>query len=326
MRIQDAALATDLAAILLATAPASAKTFKYAFQGVLNTLEPYALNEAFTLGTLGNVYEGLINRDKELKIQPALAESWEVTSPTKWRFHLRKSVKFHNGSDFIADDMVFSAKRVRSKGSDLTTRVGADVKVVKVDDYTVDFELPGPNPILNYEWEDWYILDKEWTEEHDAVSVTSASDTNPSFAALNANGTGPYKVVSQEAGVKTVFEKDEDYWGDIEGNVDRVEFTPISQDATRVAALLSGEMDLVYPIPVQDIPRVDGNEGTRALTGPELRTIFLGMDQRRDELLYSDVKGKNPFKDIRVRKAFYQAIDENAIVKKVMRGLATPSA
>ncbi len=326
MRIRNAALVTGLAAALLAAAPASAKTFKYAFQGVLSTLEPYALNETFTLGTLGNVYEGLIYRDKDLKIQPALAESWEILSPTKWRFHLRKGVKFHNGGDFNADDVVFSADRVRAKGSDLTSYLGADVKVVKVDDYTVDFELSSPNPILHYQWEFWYIVDKEWTEEHGAVAITSASDTSPNYAALNANGTGPYAIVSHEAGVKTVFEKNAGYWGSLQGNVDRVELTPIAQDATRVAALLSGEMDMVYPVPVQDIPRVDANEGTRALTGPELRTIFLGMDQRRDELKYSNVKGKNPFKDVRVRKAFYQAIDENVIVKKVMRGLATPSA
>lgn len=325
MRIRQTAFAMAIASTCLA-GTAHSETMKYAFQGVLNTLEPYGLNETFTLGTLGNVYEGLVNRNKELQIQPALAESWEILDATHWRFHLRKGVKFHNGNDFTADDVVFSADRVRSKGSDLTTRVGADVKVVKVDDYTVDFELPSANPILNYEWEDWYIMDKEWTEEHGAVSVTSASDTNPNYASLNANGTGPYKVTSQEAGVKTVFEKNENYWGKIEGNIDRVEFTPIAQDSTRVAALLSGEMDLVYPVSVQDIPRVDANAGTKALTGPELRTIFLGMDQTRDELLYSNIKGKNPFKDIRVRKAFYQAIDMKTIDKKVMRNLATPSA
>ncbi|WP_349358346.1 ABC transporter substrate-binding protein [Stappia sp.] len=325
MRYFKPLAAAALAASLMGTA-ASAETLRYAFQGTLNQLDPYSLNETFTLGSLGNVYEGLTRRAPDLTIEPALAERWEVMEPNRWRFYLRQGVTFHNGNPFTADDVVFSADRVRSEGSDLTTRIGADVEVVKVDDYTVDFILPGPNPILHYEWDTWYIMDKEWTEENGAVAVTSASDTTPNHAALNANGTGPYKVASHESGVRTVYEKNENWWDTHDGNIDTVEFTPIGSDATRIAALLSGELDMVYPVPVQDIKRVNDNEGTKALTGPELRTIFLGFDQKRDELLYSDVKGKNPFKDVRVRKAFYQAIDIEAIKDKVMRGLSTPSA
>ncbi len=152
MKLRSAALAA-LALAMVASVPASAKTLKYAFQGTLKLLDPYSLNETFTLGTLGNVYEGLTRRGPELDIQPALAESWEIVEPTRWRFHLRKGVKFHNGNDFTADDVVFSADRVRSESSDLKTRINAEVKVEKVDDYTVDFVLPGPNPILHYEWD-----------------------------------------------------------------------------------------------------------------------------------------------------------------------------
>ena len=215
---------------------------------------------------------------------------------------------------------------MRSEGSDLKTRIAADVKVEKVDDHTVDFVLTKPNPILHYEWSTWGIMDKEWTEANDAVSVTSASDENPNYAGLHANGTGAFKIASHETGVKTVFEKNDAWWDTPKHNLTTVEFTPIAQDATRVAALLSGELDMVYPIPVQDIKRVNDNAETTALTGPELRTIFLGMDQMRDELLYSNIKGKNPFKDVKVREAFYKAIDIEAIKQKVMRGLSTPSA
>ncbi len=303
-----------------------AETLKYAFQGTLNGLDPYSLNETFTLSSLGNTYEGLTRRGEDLSIEPALAESWEIVEPNRWRFYLRKGVTFHNGSPFTAEDVAFSADRIRSEGSNLNTRVDPDVKVEIVDDHTVDFILPGPNPILHYEWDTFYIMDKEWTSENDAGKVTSASDTAPNYAALHANGTGPFRITSHEVGVKTVFEKFDDWWDTPGHNLDTAEFTPISSDATRVAALLSGELDMVYPIPVQDIRRINDNAGTVALTGPELRTIFLGMDQMRDELLYSNIKGKNPFKDEKVRKAVYQAIDVEAIRKKVMRDLATPSA
>ncbi|MCV0428897.1 MAG: ABC transporter substrate-binding protein, partial [Roseibium sp.] len=228
-----------------------AETLKFAFQGSLNGLDPYSLNETFTLSSLGNTYEGLTRRGADLAIEPALAESWEIVEPNRWRFKLRQGVKFHNGNDFTAEDVAFSVNRVRSEGSDLSTRVGADVKVEIVDDYTVDFVLPGPNPILNYEWDTFYIMDKEWTTENDAVKVTSASDTTPNYASLHANGTGPFKITSHEAGVKTVYEKFDGWWDKAEHNLDTVEFTPISSDATRVAALLSGELDMVYPIPVQ---------------------------------------------------------------------------
>lgn len=316
-----------VALALLAPAGAGAQTtLKFAFQGDAKSLDPYSLNETFTLGFLGNVYEGLTRRGPELEIQPALAESWEIVEPTRWRFHLREGVKFHNGNDFTAEDVVFSFERVRAEGSDLTTRVPADAAIEKVDEHTVDFVLSAPNPILHAEWDTWYIMDKEWAEEHDAVMPTSASGDNESYATFNANGTGPFRITEHEPGVRSVFEVNENWWDEAQHNLDQVVFTPISSDATRVAALLSGEIDMMYPVPVQDIERVNNNDGTSALTGPELRTIFLGMDQMRDELLYSDVEGENPFKDVKVRKAFYQAIDIEAIKERIMRGLSTPSA
>lgn len=319
-------LASAILATGLTASTAHAETLKFAFQGALNQLDPYSLNETFTLSALGNVYEGLTRRNENLEIEPSLAESWEVVEPNRWRFRLREGVKFHNGNDFTAEDVAFSVERLHGEGSDLAKRVGSDVKVEIVDDHTVDFVLAGPNPILHYEWDTWYIMDKEWTEANDAVAITSASDTTPNYAALHANGTGPFKLVSHEPGVKTVYEKYDGWWDEATHNLDGVEFTPIGSDATRVAALLSGELDMVYPIPVQDVKRVNDNAGTMAMTGPELRTIFLGMDQMRDELIYSDVKGKNPFKDVRVRKAFYQAIDIEGIKRKIMRDLSTPSA
>jgi peptide/nickel transport system substrate-binding protein len=312
--------------LAFALAPASAQTLRYANQGDLKSLDPYTLRESTTIAHHGHVYEGLTARDKDLSIIPGLAESWETPEPTRWRFHLRKNVKFHNGDDFTADDVLFSADRVRAKGSDFQSLVPADAKLVKIDDYTVDVLLAKPNPILNSQWDTWYIMDKKWAEANDSVAPTPVSATTPSYASLHENGTGAFIIESHQPGVKTVFKANPNWWRKPEHNLKEIVFTPISSEATRVAALLSGEVDLIEPVPIQDIARVNASANATVLTGPELRTIYLGMDQIRDELLFSNIKGKNPFKDIRVREAFYKAIDIELIKSRVMRGLSTPSA
>src|SRR4051812_23684951 len=331
MSVRRSLLVTATASIIalttaLAMAPASAQTLRYANQGDLKSLDPYTLNESTTHAHLGHVFEGLVARDRDLKIIPALAESWEIPEPTRWRFHLRKGVKFQNGDPFTADDVIFSAERVQKKGSNLQTRIPSGTQIVKVDDYTVDFILTSPNPILNSQWDTWYIMDKKWAEANNAVEPTPAAATTPSFASLNANGTGPFSVESHQPGVKTVFKVNPNWWRKPEHNIKEIIFTPIGSDATRVAALLSGEVDIIEPVPIQDISRVDSSPNAQVLKGPELRTIFLGMDQVRDELLYSNIKGKNPFKDVKVREAFFKAIDIELIKNRVMRGLSTPSA
>ncbi len=236
-------------------------------------------------------------------------------------------MKFHNGNDFTADDVIFTWKRTLTEGSDQKVRGGLIKSIAKVDDLTIRVETPGPIPTLARELVWLYIMDKEWAEANNAVEAESPreADTSGKFASLNANGTGPFMIVERQPDVKSVFKRSGNYWKDIKSNVDEVVFTPISQNATRVAALLSGELDLAYPIPVQDWDRLTKADGVSPLAGPEARTIFLGMDQDRDELLYSNIKGKNPFKDLRVRQAFAHAINLDAIKKKVMRDAATPS-
>jgi peptide/nickel transport system substrate-binding protein len=323
---QKLLVAAFASALAFGASSASGQVLRYANQGELKSLDPYTLNETTTHAHLGQVYEGLVERDKDLKVIPALAESWETPEPTRWRFHLRRGVKFQNGDPFTADDVVFSADRVRAKGSNLLTRIPADAKVVKVDDYTVDFILTSPNPILISQWDTWYIMDKKWCEENNSVAPTPAAATTPSYVSLHANGTGPFSIESHQPGVKTVFKANPNWWRKPEHNLKEIVFTPIASDATRVAALLSGEVDIIEPVPIQDIQRVNASGAATVMTGRELRTIFIGMDQSRDELLYSNVKGKNPFKDARVREAFYKAIDIDLIKNRVMRGLSTPSA
>lgn len=320
-------LITMLTAVfMMVSPPADAATLKWAFQGDVQSLDPYALNETFAMGFLANVYEGLVRRDVNLKIIPGLAERWEVMEPTRWRFHLRKGVTFHNGNPFNADDVLFSFDRIRTEGSDMKTRVVGVEKAVKVDDYTVDFITAKPNPIIHSEWETFAIMDKEWCEEHDSTESTNIKTGKENYATRHTNGTGSFMIVNRERDVKTVFKPNDKWWDVKDHNLTEVIFTPISSDATRVAALLSGEIDMMYPVPVQDTKRIDSNAGTSTMVGPELRTVFLGFNQTADELACSSVKGKNPLKDAKVRKAFYQAINIEAIKKKIMRGMSEPSA
>jgi peptide/nickel transport system substrate-binding protein len=204
--------------------------------------------------------------------------------------------------------------------------VGQIKEIRKIDDHAVDFVLNAPFPILPELFTQWHMMSKKWCETNQALKPVDRRKGIENAASFRANGTGPYRLRERQPNVRSTFTRNGSYWGKIEGNVDEVIFTPIGNDATRVAALLSGEVDVMEPIPVQDVERIKGNTKLKVLQGPELRVIFLGMDQKRDELLFSSVKGKNPFKDKRVRQAFYQAIDIEGIKNRVMRGAATPMA
>ena len=322
---------TPLSAALLGTllaagaALAQAQTVRIANQGDALSMDPHSLNESLQLSVTNNVYESLVGVSKDLKFEPALATSWKQTSPTVWRFELRKGVTFHDGTPFTADDVVFSLARASGEGSDMRSNTNDIKEVRKVNDHAVDIETKSPFPILPNMLSTVMIMSKKWCETNQALRPVDRRKGIENAASFRANGTGPYRLRERQPNVRTTFVRNGNYWGQIPGNVNEVIFTPIGNDATRVAALLSGEIDIMEPVPVQDVPRVNSSPNTRAMTAPELRTIFLGMDQKRDELLYSSVKGKNPFKDKRVRQAFYQAIDIEGIKKTVMRGASNPT-
>ena len=315
-----------IAALGMAITPAESKTFRWAFQGDLQTMDPHGLFETMTLGFQRNIYEGLVIRNEKMEMVGALAESWKNIEPTVWRFNLRKGVKFHNGSSLGSDDVAFSVKRLSTEGSDMKV-VAALIKETRiVDEHTIDLVTPAPNPILPLQLEIFYIMDKQWAEKHKALEATNVKGGDEgNYANLNANGTGPFMLGARQSGVKTELVINPNYWGSVKGNITKAVFTPIAQDATRVAALISGNVHMAYPVPVQDWKRLDDAKGVKPLAGPEARTIFLGFDQLRDELLYSNIKGKNPFKDLRVRQAFIKAINIDAIKKKVMRGASVPA-
>ena len=299
---------------------AGAQTVRIGSQGDALSMDPHSFNETVQLSVTGNVYEPLAGRNKDLSLRPVLATKWEQTSPTVWRFTLRKGVQFHDGTPFTADDVVFSMMRTQLEGSDMKSYTNPIKETRKVDDYTVDIETKDPAPILPSMISQVYIMSKAWSEANNAVNPVDRRKGIENTASFKANGTGPYRVRERQPNVRTVFNRSANYWDKVEGNVQEVVYTPVANDATRVAALLSGQVDVIDPVPVQDLDRVANTGGTRVVSGPELRAIFMGMDQKRDELLNSSVKGKNPFKDKRVRQAFYQAIDIDGLHKQVMRG------
>src|SRR3954471_12881658 len=313
------------AALAVAAAATQAQTVRVANQGDALSMDPHSLNESLQLSVTGNVYEGLVARGKDLSLQPALASSWKQTSPTVWRFQLRKGVQFHDGTPFTADDVLFSFARAAGEGSDMRANVNDFKAVRKINDHEIEIETKSPFPILPNQLTTTFILSKKWCEDNQATRPVDRRKGIENAASFRANGTGPYRLRERQPGVRTTFVRNGSYWGKIDGNAQEIIYTPIANDDTRVAARLSGEIDVMEPVPVQDVDRINASANARVLVGPELRTIFLGMDQKRDELLYSSVKGKNPFKDKRVRQAFYQAIDVDGIQKTVMRGASKPT-
>ncbi len=323
MKLKTSLLAATL---LIACGMGQAVTLRVANQGDAQSMDPHSLNESLQLGFLVNVYEPLVGRDKKLGLVPGLAIKWAQTSPTVWRFELRKGVTFHDGAPFTADDVVFTFKRAAGEGSDMKSYVSSFKEVRKVDDFTVEIETATPFPILPDVISLVFMMNKKWCEDNKATLPVDRRKGIENTASFKANGTGPFRLKERQPTTRSVLVRNGSYWDKVETNVDEVVFTPIGNDATRVAALLSGEIDVMEPVPLQDVERLRANPNLKVMQGPELRTIFLGMDQKRDELLFSNVKGKNPFKDKRVRQAFYQALDIETIKSRVMRGAAAPAA
>jgi len=302
-----------------------AKPFAWTASADVLSMDPYSTNNSFTTAFMANIYEGLARFNDQLKVEPALAESWSSISPTVWRFKLRQGVKFHNGEAFTADDVVFSWQRVQTPGSITKLDLGGIKEMRKVDTYTVDVETKAPFPLLLNNLMSFTVMSKTWSEANNATEASDLQQKKENFANRNTNGTGPFMLKSREVDVKTVLSANPTWWDKPRHNLTEVTFTPIQSDATRTASLLSGALDATVNLPLQDVARINSSGAFSVVQGPELRTIFLGMDQFRDELLYSDVKGKNPFKDLRVRKALYQAIDVEAIKRSVMRGVSWPA-
>jgi len=324
--VRASALLISATLAVLAPVDAGAVTLRWAAQNDVLTLDPHAQNHTPTSAVLQHAYEGLTRYDSDYRVEPALAVAWTMTSPTEWRFLLRRGVRFHDGSPFSADDVVFSYERLKESTSSMVGHLSGVKDLRKVDEFTVDLILERPLPMLLRSLIDFRIVSRNWAQKNRTEKVQDLKNREETYAARNANGTGAFIIRSWAQDQRIVMEKNPAWWDKASGNVDEVIFTPIRQDATRIAALLSGEVDLVTDPPPQDVARLRQNPALTLQDGPEARTVFIGMDQFSEELRHGIAKGRNPFKDIRVRRAMNLAIDAEALRKNVMRGLSAPAA
>ena len=301
-----------------------AKTVKWSMQGDSLTLDPHAQNEGPTTQVSRQVYEALVTRGLDMSIGPQLATKWKAVDPNTWYFFLREDVKFSNGQKMTSEDVVFSILRAKQPTSDFKEYISTISGVKAIDDYTVQIKTSKPNPILLNQLSNIFIMSKKWSTDNFVIAPQNWDAGQETFSATNAMGTGPFKITLREPNTKTVFKKNGKWWGDVEHNITEIQLLPIKNAATRVAALLSGEIDIVTDAPVQDLNRIAASAGHKVESTPQMRTIFLGMDQAADQLRTGNT-GDNPFKKKEVRQALYQAIDIEAIKKKVMRGLSEPA-
>ena len=292
------------------------------------TMDPHALALLYQSRVYTQIYDSLVGRDEKFALEPALALSWQAIDATSWRFKLRPGVKFHDGAPFTADDVVFSIERALGPTSQRSFQLKGLTAAKRVDELTVDVQLAAPDAVLPEKFVGLAIMNKAWCVKHGVERAQDFNGKQETFAVRNANGTGPYQLERYEPDVRTVLKANPQWWGRADkrnGNVDEVSFVSIRQDATRLAALASGEVDLVLDPPFQDVERLKRDARLTVLQMPDLGQQYFTFDQSRDELEGSDVKGKNPFKDLRVRRAVYLALNVDLIVQKVLRGQGTPT-
>lgn len=300
---------------------------RWATDADIPTLDPDAYASTKALTFQNHIYEALVQRDDNLKIQPWLATGWKQINDTTLRFTLRQGVKFHNGDELTADDVVASIARVTDPASGIRANASTIKDAVAVDKYTVDIHLVKKTGIAVNELTGVMIMDKKWLSEHNALKPTDISQGTEGYATNNTNGTGPFMLQSRQRDTQMVLVRNPAWWNAAAGttNIDKIIFKPIASDATRLSGLLAGEYDLVTSVPLQDIQRLKNDPSIRMAISPSLRVDYLTLNMR-DKLNAKNAQSANPLKDIRVRKALYMAINRDAITSKVMRGLTQPTS
>ncbi|MDA9557748.1 ABC transporter substrate-binding protein [Vibrio sp.] len=316
MKTMKSKLAVALMAAGLSLSAAAADiTIAYDSDPV--SLDPHEQISGGTLQMSHTIFDPLVRFTQDLEFESRLAESWERVDDKTFRFNLRKGVKFHSGNDFSADDVIWTFNRLQSS-ADFKAIFSPYTEMKKVDEYTVDLVSAEPYPLVLQTATYIFAMDsKHYTgTTADGQNKGDIVKHGSSFASTNPSGTGPFTVIEREQGVKLVYDRFDGYWDtESKGNVDKLTLVPIKENATRVAALLSGDVDMIAPVAPNDHRRVKSASGIDLVTLPGTRLIELQMNQNSNEAL----------KNVQVRQAIVHAINNEGIAKKVMKGFATAS-
>ncbi len=301
--------------VLLLAGFVQAKTMKLAMDADPVSLDPHMQLSGGMLQYSHMVFDPLVRWTKETSIEGRLAEKWERKDEKTVRFFLKKGVKFHSGNELTAADVIWTVKRLKDSVDFKGIFEQFEIPV-QVDKYTVDIITKVPYPLLINTATYIFPMDSQFYSGTDAKGTDKGviNKTGYSFANDNASGTGKYTVVERQQGVKVVFKEFKGYWDEASpGNVEEIVLTPIKNDATRVAALLSGDVDFIMPVPPQDMDRIEKASNVKLVTMSGTRIITLQLNQQRVEA----------FKNEKVRQAIVYAINNAGIAKKLMKGRAT---
>ena len=302
----------------MASAAYAENTVRVAYDADPVSLDPHEQLSGGTLQLSHMVFDPLVRWTQDLQFEPRLAESWEQIDDTTMRFKLKSGVKFHSGNMLTAKDVDWTFDRLKSS-DDFKGIFAQFTDVEVIDDMTFDLKTSEPYPLVLHTATYIFPMDSAYytgmtDDGKDKGEIVKHGD---SFASRNVSGTGPYTISEREQGVKVVFNRFADYWdADSKGNVDTIVLTPIKEDPTRVAALLSGDVDFIAPVPPTDLQRVADAEGVDLITMAGTRIITFQMNQNRVEA----------FKDARVRQAIDYAVNNAGIVDRIMRGFGTVGA
>jgi peptide/nickel transport system substrate-binding protein len=326
-RLQSGAALIAMAAVLGAAAgPAAAQTATIAVGAPVTSIDPHYHQLSPNNAVADIIFDRLVNNDPQERQIPGLATEWRAVAPTVWEFRLRPNVRFHNGNAFTADDVAFTLARlpnVPNSPSSFAAYSRPITRVEIVDPLTIRFHTAQPYPLLPLDMTNVRIVDKETVE----------NATTEDFNALRAAaGTGPYRAVVHRNGDRIEFERFDGHWGE-RAPFQRVIYRMITNDAARTAALLAGDVDLIDQVPTSDVSKLRQDQRVRLAEQVGLRLIFLAFDHLRAADANSPFVtgndgqplGRNPLRDVRVRRALSMAIDRRAIVERVMEGAAVPA-
>jgi peptide/nickel transport system substrate-binding protein len=316
------------AALLLLSHAGFAADLRIGMAADVTSIDPHQVNIAPNNAVAWHVFDALTLVDADTRLVPGLATSWRAVDSTTWEFKLRRGVKFHDGSDFSAEDVVFSMDRAAelgAKGGQFAQFVKPIVSKQIIDPYTIRFKTATPYAMVPYDLNSIYIVSRK------AAAGAGTEDFNSGKAAV---GTGPFKLAAFKRGDRVELVRNESYWGAADNKTaawDKVSLRILPNDPARTAALLSGDVDAIENIPTADAARFKSNSNFRLEQKVSWRTIFFHLDQYRDAPPGVTDKngkplGKNPFKDARVREAIAMAINRQAIVARAMEGFALPAS